>query len=106
MRSHLGFVIAFGAVLTACAPSAPQAASTAAQAPIAQPKRVTAAIMSNPHTISRDNVSAGSGTYPGGDALEGLLNGGLTYTNDQDQLVAEIAEAVPTAENGLWKVAA
>src|SRR4051794_118142 len=105
MIRHL--VIVFSLLLVGCAPAASQTTTVPApSSSIAQPKRVTAAIMSSPQTISRDRLSAGSGTYPGGDALEGLMNGGMTYTNDRDELVPQIAQAVPTTENGLWKVMA
>lgn len=106
MSVRVILAIASCAFLGACAPPSQSTTSAAPQSGVAQPKRITAAVMSNPHTISRDNVSAGSGTYPGGDALEGLLNGGLSYTDVQGQLAPVIAEAVPTTDNGLWKVSA
>src|SRR4029434_7463688 len=91
-------------VLAACAPS-PNAPGQAASNPVATgPKRITAAIMSNPPTISADNVVAGSGTYQGGDSLEELMNAGLTHRDELGRRRAQLAEAVPTLENGLWKV--
>jgi len=70
----------------------------------AAPKRINAAIMSSPPSISRDNLIAGSGTYQGGDVLEELLTGGLTQRDSVSQLRPELAEAVPSVDNGLWKV--
>jgi len=93
-------------LLTACGPASQpgdrQAAAPGAQ--ITGPKRITAAIMSNPPTISADNVVAGSGTYQGGDALEELMNAGLTYMDELGRRRPQLAEAAPTLENGLWKV--
>src|SRR5690349_1327770 len=102
MSMNRSLLLTLCALLVGCAPAAPQSTTSqvVAEAAPAQPKRITAAIMSNPQTISRDRLAAGSGTYPGGDALEGLMNGGMSYTNDRDELVPQIAVAVPTTENG------
>src|SRR5438132_1617437 len=92
-------------LLAACAvtPNAP--VQQAQPNPIAAgPKRITAAIMSNPPTISADNVAAGSGPYQGGDSLEKLMNAGLTHRDEIGRRRAQLAEAVPTLENGLWRV--
>src|SRR5205814_2226820 len=35
---------------------------------------------------------------------EQLMNSALTYLDDRDVLQPHLAEAVPTTENGLWKV--
>ncbi len=44
------------------------------------------------------------GSIPGLDAIEELLHAGLTHADDQAQLHPQLAEAVPTLENGLWRI--
>lgn len=88
---------------SACAPAAPSQ-SSALSPQSSTPKRIVAAIMSDPPTISHDFIIAGSGTIPGGDALEELLNAGLTHPDERGQLHPQLAEAVPSLQNGLWKL--
>lgn len=66
------------------------------------PKRITAAIRGDPHTVyqklnPRSNI-------PGIDALEQLVASGLTVADAHGNRQPDLAEAVPTIENGLWKV--
>ncbi len=60
--------------------------------------------MSDPPTISAHFILAGSGTIPGGDAMTGLLDAGLTVTDDHGDLRPQLAERVPSVENGFWTV--
>ena len=83
-------------------PSSPQ--GSAEGTTVRVPTRINAAMMSSPPTISRDNVVAGSGTYQGGDVLEELMTGGLTQRDATGQLRPQLAEAIPTADNGQWKL--
>lgn len=50
------------------------------------------------------NVNAGSGGVPGLDALQELANAGLSLLATDGSLVPQLAEQVPTVENGLWAV--
>jgi peptide/nickel transport system substrate-binding protein len=66
------------------------------------PKRFTAAIRGNPHTVyqklnPRSNI-------PGIDGLERMVGTGLTVSSPDGGRTARLAEAVPTLENGLWKL--
>lgn len=68
------------------------------------PKRLTAAIRGNPHTVyqklnPRSNI-------PGIDALQLLVNTGLTVPDPvaADKRLARLAEQAPTVENGGWKL--
>jgi peptide/nickel transport system substrate-binding protein len=100
-----GFLLIVGVlILSACAPAAERSSAedTTARAPGA-PKRLVAAMMSDPPTISRENLAA-SGSIQGGDVLEALVNSGLSIPNDAGTLVPQLAEAVPTVENGQWQV--
>jgi peptide/nickel transport system substrate-binding protein len=61
--------------------------------------------MGDPPTL-RNTVHAtgGSGSTPGLDTVEDLLNAGVATLDNRGQLQARLAEVVPTIENGLWKV--
>jgi ABC-type transport system substrate-binding protein len=45
-----------------------------------------------------------AGSFSGASHMVRLASSGLTWTNDQGARVPQLADAVPTAENGLWKV--
>src|SRR5262245_48868689 len=82
--------------------SEPGAQPSALSPQSSAPKRITAAIRGDPHTVyqklnPRSNI-------PGIDALEQLVSSGLTVLDDQGNRQPQLAEAVPTIENGLWKV--
>src|SRR6266513_1707750 len=94
-------------VLTSCqTPSArPTTDSTSGAALPAQaaPKRVTAVIMGDPpHFEGRFNPSIGS--VPGLDVLEEMVNAGMANFTDQGALRPQLAEAVPSLDNGMWKL--
>lgn len=67
------------------------------------PKRIVAAIQSEPVTFNAAVNPPGSGV-PGGAELGRLVNGALTQANDQQQPQPQLADAVPSTENGQWKV--
>jgi peptide/nickel transport system substrate-binding protein len=68
-------------------------------------KRIVAAIQGEPVALSTTiNPSGSAGSVPGSDALEDLLHAGLAGHNNEGRLVARLAEAVPTVENGLWQL--
>ncbi len=99
----LGLVV----VLGACAPpQGPGGGSGAGAAPprAAGPKKITAVIRSDPKTVSNKINATGGASQTGIDALEQLLHAGLVQFDAQDQLLPQLAEAVPTLENGLWKL--
>ena len=61
--------------------------------------------MGEPPTLSVKINSAGAGgIVPGADALEELVSAGLTHLDSANVLLPQLAEAVPTVENGLWVV--
>jgi peptide/nickel transport system substrate-binding protein len=68
--------------------------------------RVVAAIMGNPPTLSNTINSAGAAGIPGVSEVERLLGGGLSAADPQGTVHALLAEAVPSTENGLWRVEA
>jgi hypothetical protein len=69
----------------------------------AAPKRITAAIMSNPKGFFAEDALTFAGT-PGADVLADLVHGGLIIRDGQGSLRAQLAEAVPSLDNGLWKL--
>ena len=91
--------------LVGCQPAArptPESPSSAAPGSTA-PKRVAAVIMGDPsHFEGRFNPSIGS--VPGLDTLEEMVNAGMANFTDQGALRAQLAEAVPSLDNGLWKL--
>src|SRR5712692_4131440 len=94
-------VLAVGCAGPLRAPTAPSGGG--AQAPQATtPKRMTAAIMGDAHSLAQKLNPASY--VPGIDTLEEMVSAGLTNTDDQGNQRAALAEAVPTIENGLWKV--
>lgn len=91
-------------LLAACAPGAGQPAGGTEGTTAAVLKRVTAAIQGDPHTLyQKMNPSS---HIPGIENLEMLVNGGLARGDDAGILRPQLAEAVPSLENGLWKVLA
>ena len=102
-------LIAFMGVLAlaACAPrgqEAPPSGSPGAGELARQsaPKRIGAAIRGDPHTVyqklnPRSNI-------PGIDDLERLVNAGLTVLDPDGVRQPILAEAVPSIENGLWRL--
>lgn len=90
-----------------CAPLGPGAGGGRAadgQRPTA-PKRITAAMMGNPPTPYEKIIGGGSGgRIPGINGLEMLVASGLTVKNEKGALIPILAEAVPTVDNGLWRV--
>ncbi len=88
-----------------CAPRLPQnPASGSPDARTGGPKRITTAIRGNPHTVyqklnPRSNIA-------GVDQLEVLVNAPLSSFDDAGNLQPRLAEAVPTLENGNWRLAA
>ena len=103
MSKHIGmsFLILL-ALVAGCSPSgAPTAGKTEGSAS-RTPKRVAAAIWNNPASlVGRMNTRAGS---PGQGALEQLVLSGLSETAGDGTFQPLLAEAVPTVENGLWRL--
>src|SRR5437773_10542357 len=91
------------AFLVACAPASFSGSrSTPSDQVSSTPKRFTAAIRGDPHTVyqklnPRSNI-------PGIDDLERLVNAGLAVQDLDGNLQPRLAEAVPSIENGLWRV--
>jgi len=103
MDWHGSMVVCFVAVSvvgSACAPgSAPQSPAPGSSTSVGQPKRIVAVIGGEPsglhHAAARE---------PGADAVDELVSAGLLVKDNAAQFRPELAEAVPSVENGLWKL--
>ncbi len=95
--------------LSACAPPQGQApgqpVSQSASQPAAQPKRIVAAIRGDPRTLN-DAISstAGGSSVAGVREIETLLTAGLGVMNDSSVVLPQLAETIPSVENGLWRL--
>ncbi|MPZ14008.1 MAG: hypothetical protein GEU73_06225 [Chloroflexi bacterium] len=68
-------------------------------------KRIVAAIKGEPPALNYTLNRGGAGGVPGTTELDILLNAGLVIRDDlEGRLVPQLAEAVPTIDNGLWRV--
>lgn len=109
MRKDRWLALALLATVTAVASCAPVASPGGQvrgdpQPRASTPKRLIAAISSNPTTL-RSNFPGGAsgGAAAGVDVLEDLVHAGATRRDDRDVLRPVLAEALPSIENGLWK---
>src|SRR5687768_9626610 len=87
-------------VLASCAPaSGPTGTGSGSQTAPRVAKRIVAGIIGSPPNFAR--VLNPSGTR-GGDALEQLVNSGLTQLDGEGELIAQLAEGVPSVTTGSW----
>jgi peptide/nickel transport system substrate-binding protein len=93
----------FGCAVPDTRPTARQADAGSAQ-PVAAPKRIVAAIQSDPPSLSSAMNSARTGRARGGPELEMMIHAGLTQEDLPGRRRPQLAEQVPTLENGLWRV--
>ena len=105
MRSGGVWLVALLMLLTACSP--PPAGRTSERAsseaaPSTGPKRMVAAIRDVPPSFSVRRTRPSG--YRGLDGIEELAHAGMTHMQANGSRTAQLAEAVPTLENGLWKV--
>jgi peptide/nickel transport system substrate-binding protein len=69
-----------------------------------EPKRITAAISGQIANLRSQLNPLIQGSLPGSTELEELVHAGLAIEDHQGMLRPQLADAVPSAENGLWKV--
>jgi peptide/nickel transport system substrate-binding protein len=102
----LGLVLLIA--ITGCAgpaPGAPPGTGASDGARASAPKRIAVAIRGDPKTLSAKlNSGAGAGGIPGVAEIEQLLNAGMGVEDQAGALHAQLADAIPSVENGLWKV--
>jgi len=92
-------------ILGACGPAAtPARNSDGPAAQPAAPKRLTVAMMGDPDLLIAGYMSAHQ--IVGHPEFTDMIARGFTIRNEEGALVPQIAEQVPSLENGLWKLAA
>jgi peptide/nickel transport system substrate-binding protein len=107
MITRYGMVVVLAVVLVGCAPqsqapSVPGASGTGVEPARPSPKRIVATIKGAPAVLTTKYNARAS--VPGVDMVEQLLNSGLTVKDSQGTLRAQLAEEVPSLENGRWKL--
>jgi peptide/nickel transport system substrate-binding protein len=91
--------------LVGCGPSAPGVSPGQGDSQqAAQPKRITAAILGEPYTLSQSVNNAGAGSARGVGEVEKIINAGLTVLDAQGNTRPVLAESPATIENGMWQV--
>lgn len=96
---------AMALLLVTCGPVAPERrgdASDRAGAESASRKRIVVAMMSDPPTVTT-MVTPGA-ALPGQAGLYQLVHAALSRADERGQRQPVVAEAVPSVENGLWKL--
>lgn len=94
-------------VPSACAPPQAGAPDSRSNQPTttAAPKRLTAAIRGDPKVLYDPiNAAAGGSSTAGVREIEILLNAGLLILDASGEMQPQLAEAVPTIQNGAWKL--
>lgn len=102
---------ALSLLVTACAGVGPPSAATgASRQGDSEPqaaggaRRITIGINGTPLTLNNSLNSAGGGNQAGGATLQALVHAGLAHQDPQGNWQPQLAEAVPSLENGLWKI--
>lgn len=92
-------------LLAACQVTPPPPSQERAAPPSGSgaPTRITAAVRSSPQVLFYNKLNLASAGLGVSD-FEKLLTAGLTLADQDDVLRPQLAEAVPTLENGLWKL--
>ncbi len=110
LRRALPSVVLLAILASACSPGRPgiPASSDVENAPrvraVTPTKRITAAIAGSPSTLFWVLAHNSGQTATGLGAVDDLLSGRLAAFDDRGALLPQLAEAVPSIENGLWKL--
>lgn len=100
--------LAIALLLLSCAPPASQVGSTNPSTPGSSgaAKRLVIGIFADPPGIFKEltNPAGASGSVPALAETWQLIHAGFTFQDDHDVTQPWLAVALPTAENGLWKV--
>lgn len=100
-RQGVAAALVLGLVAAGCAaqPGTGEPRRSGGERPAA-PKRLIAAVMSEPVVL----FNSLGGPIPGRGDVEDLIGAGLSILDNRDGRHPQLAEAVPSVENGLWKV--
>jgi len=97
-------ILSFAGCAGPAAPGADRGAAGADSSRPSAPKRTVVAITSDPPSLRSQLSRAAGGSLAGTSDLEQLIHVGLTVMDNMGVLRPQLAEAVPTVENGLWRV--
>jgi peptide/nickel transport system substrate-binding protein len=107
-RVLLVATVVVGLILGACGPSGQAPATSSSPSGAAPrssgPKRIVVAVTADLPSARSQLSRAAGGTLPGARELEQLVHAGLSVEDQAGSLKPQLAEAVPTVENGGWKV--
>jgi ABC-type transport system substrate-binding protein len=96
----LSIFLALAILATACARAERGGQSSSLQERTGPPKRVTAVVEGeHPLVISKLDKA-----FPGAEAIEVAVASGFVIANGENVLTPLLAEAVPSTDNGLWKI--
>ena len=94
--------ILLGCTSPTAAPSGASESRSADTGRAAAPKKITVTVAGDPHTLyQKFNPSS---TVRGVEELELIVNAGLSVQDDKGIFRPQLAEQVPSLENGLWKL--
>lgn len=109
MRSYRSIVpillaVAVIAVIGCASPQSPAASDPrgVGEQKLTAPRRITAVMSGDPHTLYQKLNT--NNAVRGIVAVERLVSAGLVVERNDGTLAPQIAEAVPTVDNGLWTV--
>jgi peptide/nickel transport system substrate-binding protein len=95
-------ILAFCTLVSSCVPSGANVRDGDSALARTGPKRLVAAIQSNPSTLT--NILVVSSGQPGVPEMEEMIHQGLTDADPEGLRHAMLAEAVPSLENGHWQL--
>src|SRR2546421_5773876 len=101
-RTFSALILFAGLIALSCTPSNSANRDAGAAPAKVAPKRLVAAIQSEPKVLT--NTLVISSGQPGVPELEEMLTQGLVDVDPEGTKVPVLAEAIPTLENGLWKL--
>jgi len=107
LRGAIVGCLAVSLLATACSAPSTRPAARSGEAPAAAPPtRIVASIRAAPAGLHQQKTNPAGlvGSVSGLDALEELVHAGLVHGDDQGNRLPQLAEAVPTLENGLWSL--
>jgi peptide/nickel transport system substrate-binding protein len=92
-------------LLAGCGAPTPAVPARTGDSTVQAPKRITAAIRGQAGSMAQAKTQRLVGSVAGLDAVEELVQAGLTHRGSDGILAPRLAQATPSIENGLWQLA-
>jgi peptide/nickel transport system substrate-binding protein len=102
-RLGIGALIAL-TLLAGCGAPTPATPRGTEEATAQAPKRITAAIRGMASSMAQAKTQRLVGSVAGMDAVEDLVQAGLSHRGIDGTLTSRLAQATPSIENGLWQL--